>query len=327
VDVNGKETRTMKTSAPVLGFLACCLLAAPFAADAQVTLTEGAAEQAGPRYTTLDIFDSPLVEHPSINDRRMVTGAFFRFNPEGEEGGLNIGFALQDRFLVQIEPLGNRNNVFVLGNNDRGELVGRFLDGAFLYSRGEFTTISVPDSGSTTPRDINNRGDIVGLTELTGHRSHGFLLSGDQLTLIDGPESPFFDVNVFGLNDRREVVGCYGTRNTPGASHLGFVFRKGAYTTLRAPGAQVTCATAINNYGQIVGSYLHAGSTPGDHHHGFVLWKGRYVTIDIPNSTLTLITSINDFGDIVGTYREPSFVSHAFRSNIREFLPPRRRPR
>lgn len=288
---------------------------APFAGDAQVSLTDHANEQAVPRYSTLDIFSSQIFAVVSINDRRMVTGTYAPIDAS------LTGFALLDRFLHPID-FEDWQNVILLGNNDRGEIVGLLSRSdreiGFRYSRGDITSISVLDSRSTTPRDINNRGDIVGVAQLMDSRTHGFLLSGDQLTLIDGPEGAT-GLNVFGLNDRREVVGSYEPAGTLFVT-IGFLFREGAYTILRAPEATRTFPFAINNRGQIVGSYSDAASTE----HGFLLWRGRYVTIDIPNTTQTRITSINDFGDIVGTYLDTSvFEVRAFKSNIREFIPRR----
>jgi probable HAF family extracellular repeat protein len=52
--------------------------------------------------------------------------------------------------------------------NDQAEIVGIYTDAtaehAFVYSKGNFTIIDVPDAfpSSTVPRGINNRGQIVG---------------------------------------------------------------------------------------------------------------------------------------------------------------------
>jgi hypothetical protein len=299
----------------IVGALICGI--APFAGHAQESLTDHDTERAVPRYMTLEVLGNP-VQFPSINNRRMVTGTF----------GETRGFVLLDRFL---HPIGFENwqTVILLGNNDRGEIVGLVSrsdsEMAFRYSRGELTSVGVPGSFTTTVRDINNRGDMVGVTQSLSSGEHGFLLSGDQVTLIDGPESDgttrVFGILVFGLNDRREVVGCYEPRGTI-FERRGFVFRKGTYEILQVSGAERTCTTAINNRGQIVGSFSVGGTS--DPHYGFLYSKGQYVTIAIPNSRQTGISSINDYGDIVGTYiLENSFEVHAFKSNIREFIPRR----
>jgi len=285
----------------------------PFAVDAQESLTDHATEQDAPRFTTLDI-GGEIFAFPSINNRRMVTGTTG-----------STGFLLLDRFLHPI-VFENWESVTMLGNNDRGEIVGLTSTSqreiAFRYTRGVVEDVSAPGANTTTARDINNRGDMVGVLQIN-FVGHGYLLSGDRLTLIDGPDSDgttrIFGTIVFGLNDKREVVGCYEPIDRLHARR-GFVFRKGTYEIFQVPGAHVTCTIAINNRGQIVGGY----TVPGDDRaHGFLFSKGRYVTIDIPNASQTTVTSINDFGDIVGTYRDESSV-RVFKSNIREFIPRRR---
>lgn len=166
-----------------------------------------------------------------------------------------------------------------IGNNDRGEIVGLLTRDAtspsiaFRYTRGEVEDVGVPGANTTTARDINNRGDMVGVLQIN-FVGHGYLLSGDRLTLIDGPDSDgttrISGPTVFGLNEKREVVGCYDARDASFARR-GFVFRKGTYEVVHVPGAQATCTTAINNLGQIVGGYFVAGDERG---HGFLFWKG-----------------------------------------------------
>jgi probable HAF family extracellular repeat protein len=294
---------------------------APFAVDAQESLTDHATEQAAPRFTRLDIFGSDVL-FVSINNRRMVTGTYVRI--DGPEQDRLVGFALLDRFLHPVD-FENAHNVSLTGLNDRGEIVGLLsrtdsLGIAFRYSRGELEAIDVTDSTlPPAPHDINNRGDIVGRAQIN-FREHGYLLSGDQLTLLDPPDAVprFSGATAYGINDRRDIVGCYSPANAP---FSGFLFRKEAYTRLQVLDARETCAFDINNRGQIVGYYLDAVGR----RHGFLLWNGRYVTIDIPNSFNTDVTSINDFGDIVGIYSilTPSFEQRAFKSNIREFVPRR----
>ena len=289
---------------------------APFAVNAQEMLTDHATEQDGPHFTTLDIFGREIFAFPSINNRRMVTGTYLPIDAP------LTGFVLLDRFLHPI-AFENWGNVTMLGNNDRGEIVGLtntdLKEIAFRYTRGNVEDVSVPGANTTTARDINNRGDMVGVLQINAV-GHGYLLAGDQLTLIDGPDSDgttrIFGTIVLGLNDKREVVGCYEPTDRLHARR-GFVFRKGTYEIFLVPGANATCTVGINNRGQIVGSYTVPGDDRG---HGFLFSKGRYVTMDIPNARHTTITSINDFGDIVGTYQDESFVQRAFKSNVREFI-------
>src|SRR5205085_7477310 len=70
------------------------------------------------------------------------------------------------------------------------------------------------------------------------------------------------------------------------------------FTTLDVPGSTLTLAHGINDSGQIVGGYDHAG--PGGIRHGFLLSGGSYTLFDVPGSTLTNANGINNLGQIAG---------------------------
>jgi uncharacterized membrane protein len=68
-----------------------------------------------------------------------------------------------------------------------------------------------------------------------------------------------------------------------------------------------TLPYAINNRGQIAGTYADASGT-----HGFILEHGHLTTLDVPSSgPLTVAMGINDVGQVVGTYgtQESSFLA------------------
>ena len=91
---------------------------------------------------------------------------------------------------------------------------------------------------------------------------------------------------------------------------LGFGLERAAaatYTQITVPGSLSTQARAINNIGQIVGSYIAASET-----HGYLLSSGQYTTIDFPGANSTTISGINDAGDMVGSYTDSGGVTHGF---------------
>jgi probable HAF family extracellular repeat protein len=144
---------------------------------------------------------------------------------------------------------------------------------------------------------INDAGQIVGYYRLGPFQGvHGFLYNGTTYTPID---VPFLFVNatfLFGINDLGQIVGQYNLDD--GTSH-GFLFSGGTYTTIDDPLSDgETSAEAINNDGQIVGSY-----TSGGYWHGFLFSGGTYTTLDDPLATgSTFASGINDKGEIVGEY-------------------------
>jgi hypothetical protein len=71
--------------------------------------------------------------------------------------------------------------LLVAAIDPQGAIVGRYdragKSHGYLLSRGELTTIDIPEAGFTVARSINPRGDIVGIY-MTAGMFHGYLLSG-----------------------------------------------------------------------------------------------------------------------------------------------------
>ncbi len=73
---------------------------------------------------------------------------------------------------------------------------------------------------------------------------------------------------------------------------------KYVFTFIDVPGACSTSANAINNKGQIVGSYTLA---PGGPPHGFLRQPdASYVSFDVPGNLTTSAREIDDAGHFVG---------------------------
>src|SRR5262249_12621764 len=83
-----------------------------------------------------------------------------------------------------------------------------------------------------------------------------------------------------------------------------FLISGGVLTTLpNFPGADATNATAINDAGDIVGTYLLDGSQ-----HGFLYSGNVFSTIDYPGSGLNQVFGINNLGQLVGETADGSFL-------------------
>ena len=65
------------------------------------------------------------------------------------------------------------------------------------------------------------------------------------------------------------------------------------------PGASDTFANAVNDAGDVAGSYQTATET-----HGFVLDREGFVTIDVPGASSTEVTGINNHGELVGQFND-----------------------
>ena len=89
------------------------------------------------------------------------------------------------------------------------------------------------------------------------------------------------------------MVGQY---QDAGGIYHGYVWQRGRFTTIDAPGAVATSPFDINDRGQIVGVRLEADGT----FRGFVLERGRFRTFAAPGAAITFPGDINNRGQIMG---------------------------
>jgi uncharacterized protein (TIGR03437 family) len=132
-------------------------------------------------------------------------------------------------------------------------------------------------------------------------------------TTFDPPGSTATTVN--GINNAQQVVGTY--KDSSGTSHSFIRQADGTYTVFEMPGAVpgTTDAVAINNLGQVVGSYEL--SNTNQMLHGFIRSAdGRsYTSFDVPGGQFTAPTGINDQGEIIGqqfSERNPAVGAYGF---------------
>jgi hypothetical protein len=192
-----------------------------------------------------------------------------------------------DQFGVSVE---NSGNAVAIGAKSAGQGVGHGYEFGYISNSG-FTSFSVPGSSSTLAYGVNNLGHISGSYNATSTEA-GFLDIAGNFTTISYAG---YVGQAFGLNDNDEVVGYYANGST-----YGFTEQSGLYTTVSYPGSSYTIVWAVNNAGDLVGSY---GDTLGG--HGFLLSGGVYTTIDPPGSCGTTVSGINNAGQMVGTYSPP----------------------
>ena len=80
------------------------------------------------------------------------------------------------------------------------------------------------------------------------------------------------------------------------------------FITVSYPGATTgTYPNAINNRGEIIGSYADASGN-----HGFTLLNGQFTTFDVPGALGTFGGAINELGEIVGAYLPQNGNAHGF---------------
>jgi len=79
---------------------------------------------------------------------------------------------------------------------------------------------------------------------------------------------------------------------------------KGTYLEIRVPGSTETDPFAINDRGDIVGSYSDAAGQV----HGFLYRNRKFFTIDVPGSSTTVAVDINRDGTIVGNFDSHGYI-------------------
>jgi uncharacterized membrane protein len=223
--------------------------------------------------STIDFPGSPSSQTVAVNDEGEIVGEY------RDAARVLHGFLLIDgRFStidfpgaleVEVTPTGDPGGTRALGNNNAGEIVGRYLDAAYkfhgyLLAEGNFRTIDFPGATFTEIIGINDRRELVGRYRDTVGRSHGFVLAKGRFSTIDVPGAFFTEAG--GINNDGAIVGDYVDA---GGRH-GFLFFRGAFSTIDPPGAvpyvsEGVIAERINDRGKIVGDCPDASG----HVHGF----------------------------------------------------------
>jgi probable HAF family extracellular repeat protein len=221
---------------------------------------------------------------------------------------------------------GTNNGGFASGINNHGEIVGgvtlsnSLTQSAFVYKNGLTTDLpglSGAAYASSAATAINHHGDIVGFSGISPE--HPFLYSQGLVHDLGTLGGSMGEANA--INELGEIVGSSTT--TSNAEMHAFLYRRGRMIDLGGlPGAQfltstnpdvfsppnlVSSASAINNWGQIVG----IATTSNGAIHAFLYCDGtmidlnklvRLTHVNGPPGFLVLTgaNGINDLGQIVG---------------------------
>ena len=118
----------------------------------------------------------------------------------------------------------------------------------YVLFNGVSTPIVVPGARDSYAFAINNRGDVVGASDVPG-TSSGFLLRDGVLTSFRAPGA--FVTEAHGINNAGTIVGF----SSDGNQALGFLLSGGVFTTIQVPGALDTAVSGINDTGTLVGYY------------------------------------------------------------------------
>ena len=269
----------------------------------------------------------------SVNNRGQVVGIATNTipNPFSFLATQLRAFLWQHGTMQDLGTLGTGNNAWALFVNERGQVAG-FSDTSanpgplgvppvdpFLWESGTMLDLGTLGGTSGSPFGLNNRGQVVGTSDLGGDfATHPFVWT---------KPGPMQDLGTFGgdngfaahINDAGEIAG---SADFPGDQvHHAALWRSGVISDLGTVDADpCSRAVGINAKAQVVGGssdcnvFLHA-----------FLWENGGPAIDLntlvvsgAGLTTTIAGYINDRGEIAGagfptgcTPQEEDLCTHA----------------
>ena len=241
-------------------------------------------------------------------------------------------------FNIDLGTLGGKNSWTNYGGiNDRGEAVGLAEtsvpdpDGEdmcafgthltcrpFLWRDGHMTALPTLGGNNGQASAINNRGQIVGISETTVPDSGcppskpGRIISpvlwekgeARALPTLVGDQDGF----VQGINDRGQAVGSSGNCNN--ISLHAVLWENDTAIPLKDLGQPGNAAYAMNDHGQIVG---YVSSADGTTIVASIWQNGGVTSIPIlPGDSAAFATGINNRGQVVGSTFNSTGWSHGF---------------
>jgi hypothetical protein len=207
------------------------------------------------------------------------------------------------------------SNILVTGVNDSGEMVANYTDSAgtahcAAISGSTITPIADPNEvgtgggKGTNCWGINNSGQIVGSYSI-GSFGNGFAWTGAAYVDIIFPGATAGTI-AYGINNIGNIVGGYADN---GGQH-GFLLTvpTDTYGTLDVPGAAVTLAIAINDFGEITFEWVNSSFV----FSGATLKNGHYKILNVPGAAQSKARGINIHGWIDFNAQDTSGVWHGF---------------
>ena len=164
--------------------------------------------------------------------------------------------------ISSSDQLGNSSSSQVVGNysydptssNGNGEF-------GFIYSGGQYKTLTPPSAKSTHPIGINDSGQVIGNYWDASNILINFVFNEGNYIALNMPGSTYTSVQA--INANSQVLGWYSDAC---GTMRGFVYSSGNYTTLAVPGATQTSPGGISENGHVVGYYIDSNQK----RHGFL---------------------------------------------------------
>jgi len=189
--------------------------------------------------------------------------------------------------------------------NNAGQIVGQAGADAVLVQNGQLTVLDPGQAWS-----IDEIGNIVGENPPVGYSRPARFINGqtEYLSPLPGESHGSARDN----NDNGDIIGY--SSSAPNGRSYATLWRDGQPVDLHPLNGRQSIADAINNQGQIVGTFVSSGG----YGEAFIWEDGEFhalLDMVVPGSGWTgLITAvdINDHGQIVGLGSAPNGGYHAY---------------
>lgn len=162
-------------------------------------------------------------------------------------------------------------------------------------ARLKYTEIKIPGAVTTSVRNMNDAGSLVGNYTDANGITHGFLEDANGVHEIAVPNGT--NTQPEAINNHGDIAGSF---EYPVGSAHGFILRNGSFTTIDFPGAVATFIFDMNDHGAIAGMYAPDEISAA---RGFKMDDSGFISLvpPLPNpSEGTVAFGINNAGDIVG---------------------------
>jgi probable HAF family extracellular repeat protein len=259
----------------------------------------------------------------SVNNRGEVAGIASNLIPDANSllnynpnlwAGVGYGYQLrafvwdQTNGMQDLGTLGTGTNAEATAINERGQIIGDsytssapgvcygVTTGGFLWDRAH-GMVDVGGLGGTctVPTDLNNRGQVVGVSTVAGDAyQRAFLWEHGSLRDLGGFEGR--STGAFAVNEKGEAVGF--------AAHAALWKQVGEMIDLGTVGSDpCSFAQGVNNESQVVGDSSPSDCVNFNTSRGFLWEHGSIVDLNTlipPNSPLYIIYAytINHRGEI-----------------------------
>jgi probable HAF family extracellular repeat protein len=228
----------------------------------------GFLREADGRFSQIDVPGAADTQPFDINDLGQIVGTY---EPADITPVQRRGFVRHPNGQITTINIDNAQSVQAAGINNQGQVVGQYLGRdqqihGFRWQNGRSEDIDGPDLLGATVTDINENGEMVGLSPDAdaGGVLRAFLLSQGDYTTIDSGTAAF--TIPFGINNGGQIAGLLINEPVLSLNGRGFLAQGagGPFTDVQFPGAVPgTAATDINDVGTVVGIYGNPDAASG----------------------------------------------------------------